>query len=332
MPRPRINLDLYRYQIEEWRADDAITIQEIQRRLKEEYNISASATTLWRSLRNWGSDMKRGKTEDTEELRTRIKQLFFQFVLNDHFILRQLQDEGFTITPTGLTRIRRDLGLWRRQDPGTLDVQLARLREFFETDSERSTMLRTYGRTYLYTYIRQNYHVLSRDVIYHAFREFYPRDVTQRWNAMRYRRVGWTCPGPDFIWSIDAHDKLKHWGFEIYASIDAYSRYITWFYIGISASTARSVVGQYLSVLQAKGVMPYLVRSDRGGETVLMAGAHFYLSQHRLRKRDGVEGPITFRQCWIYGKSTANEKIESWWLRFSQGRGGFWRVCSVLFY
>lgn len=178
--------------------------------------------------------------------------------------------------------------------------------------------------------MRQQGHVLSRKVLYDAFREFHPASVTDRWKTMRYQRVGWTAPGPDFIWSIDAHDKLKAWGFEIYASIDAYSRYITWFYIGISAGISRSVAGQYLRVLSERGKMPNLVRSDRGGETVLMAGAYWYLSQNRLRVRDdGQRDPITFRQCWIYGKSTSNEKIESWWLRFSRGRGGAWRVCSL---
>lgn len=59
---------------------------------------------------------------------------------------------------------------------------------------------------------------------------------------MRQHRASWTAPGPDFIWSIDAYDKLKTWGFEIYASIDAYSRMIVWFYVRISAGTSRNVL------------------------------------------------------------------------------------------
>ncbi|KAM4060319.1 hypothetical protein HRG_014236 [Hirsutella rhossiliensis] len=39
-------------------------------------------------------------------------------------------------------------------------------------------------------------------------------------------------PGPNYQWCIDGHDKLKAYGFEIYAAIDAYSRNIIWFYIG----------------------------------------------------------------------------------------------------
>lgn len=278
MVRPTHDLSLYQFQLEEWRSHDKLTNQEILQRLASDYSLEISQSTLYRNFRKWGTSF-RTLTQDTEELRDRIKYLFFQQVLNDHFLLLQLHSDGFIITKTGLSRIRRELGLWRRQDEDKIAPQLEKLREFFESQSRRNTILNTYGRTYLYTYVRQQGHVLSRKVLYDAFREFHPASVTDRWKTMRYQRVGWTAPGPDFIWSIDAHDKLKAWGFEIYASIDAYSRYITWFYIGISAGTSRSVAGQYLRVLSERGKMPNLVRSDRGGETVLMAGAHWYLSQ-----------------------------------------------------
>ncbi|KAH8661805.1 hypothetical protein BGZ61DRAFT_368878, partial [Ilyonectria robusta] len=111
----------------------------------------------------------------------------------------------------------------------------------------------------------------------------------------------------------------------IYASIDAYSRFITWFYVGISSSTSRSVVAQYLDVLSQRKTMPNIIRSDRGQETILMAGAHYYLSKTRVRAREGIPQDVRFRDCWIYGKSTHNEKIESWWLRLSRGRAKFWR-------
>ena len=46
---------------------------------------------------------------------------------------------------------------------------------------------------------------------------------------------------PNRVFSIDGHDKLSRFGFEIYSAIDAYSRYIVWCYIGISNRTAVSV-------------------------------------------------------------------------------------------
>lgn len=57
--------------------------------------------------------------------------------------------------------------------------------------------------------------------------------------------------------------------------------------------------------------MPNIIRSDRGRETILMAAAHFFLSQRRNRIFEGVREEVQFRDCWVYGKSTHNEKIES---------------------
>ena len=43
--------------------------------------------------------------------------------------------------------------------------------------------------------------------------------------------------GNNWCWSINGHNKLKPYGFEIYGAIDAHSRRILWFYVGITNST-----------------------------------------------------------------------------------------------
>jgi len=70
--------------------------------------------------------------------------------------------------------------------------------------------------------------------------------------------------GPNRVLSIDGHDKLSRFGFEIYGTIDAYSRYIVWCYVGISNRTAISVNKQYLRLLRTTLHMPKLIRSDKG--------------------------------------------------------------------
>lgn len=325
MPRPTIDIGPFRLQIEEWKRNNTKD-EDILRLLKEEFDLNLSRTTLWRNLKQW-SFSPRPITQDSDHLRQRIRDLTCDLALNDHFTLLQLHSEGFIITKTGLIRIRKELGLKRRRtDPNEVAQLKEDLLEFFRKQHQESTTLQYYGRTYLYTFVRQKLHMLSRRAIYESFRDFMPSSITDRWNTLRYRRVGWTAPGPDFIWSLDAYDKLKSWGFEVYAAIDAYSRMIVWFYCGVSSSTSRSVLAQYLNVLEERGKMPNLIRSDRGRETILMAAAHYYLAQTRVRVRDGIMQDINFRDCWVYGKSTHNEKIESWWHRLSQGRSGFWRV------
>jgi hypothetical protein len=50
--------------------------------------------------------------------------------------------------------------------------------------------------------------------------------------------------GPNDVWYIDGYMKLEPFGIKIYATIDGYSRYIVWIYVGITARTAVSVLRQ----------------------------------------------------------------------------------------
>jgi hypothetical protein len=68
--------------------------------------------------------------------------------------------------------------------------------------------------------------------------------------------------------------KLTPYGIEIYAAIDAYSRYVVWIYVGVSGMTAVSVVRQYLNAIKNIGYHPQVIRSDYGLETALIAKAY----------------------------------------------------------
>ena len=151
-----------------------------------------------------------------------------------------------------------------------------------------------------------------------------PEAVERRYKDMQRRRGKYTVPGPDFIWSIDGYMKLEPCGIEIYAGIDAYSRYIIWIYVGISARTAVSVLHQYLQVLRITGRQPRIIRSDHGTETVMIAGAHHQL--HQARNPD-----ILQSHCYFFGKSTDNVRIESWWGQLTKDLLFRWRVshCQI---
>lgn len=136
---------------------------------------------------------------------------------------------------------------------------------------------------------------------------------------MQRHRGAYVVPGPNYIWSMDGYLKLVSYGIEVYAAIDAYSRYIIWIYVGISSRTAVSVLRQFLDVLETTKQQPRFVRSDRGVETILMAEA-----QHKLQQSRHPETQIS--ECYLYGTSTANQRIESWWLQLSRGLLFRWRV------
>jgi len=83
--------------------------------------------------------------------------------------------------------------------------------------------------------------------------------------------------GPNCVWSIDGHDKLSGFGFEIYGCIDAYSQYIIWCYVGHSNRTQISVSKQYLQTVCTMGKFPKLIRSDMGREFTLFCASHLCL-------------------------------------------------------
>ncbi|KAL3475663.1 hypothetical protein BJX99DRAFT_271041 [Aspergillus californicus] len=87
--------------------------------------------------------------------------------------------------------------------------------------------------------------------------------------------------------------KLAPYGIEIYAAIDAYSRYIIWIYVGISARTAVSVLRQFLDTIKVTKELPRFVRSDQGTETILLAEA-----QHKLQQSKHPE--IKLSNCYLY--------------------------------
>lgn len=96
-----------------------------------------------------------------------------------------------------------------------------------------------------------------------------------------------------------------------------------WIYAGVSAGTQISVYCQYLNTLKSGGVFPALLRADRGVETRLLADAHFKMSQ-AVREED--EPDFEFKDCFRYGKSTKNQRVEAWWAQLTKTQNFRWRV------
>ncbi|KAM4058217.1 hypothetical protein HRG_014567 [Hirsutella rhossiliensis] len=232
---------------------------------------------------------------------------------------RGLRSQSSVLKEFGLKRALPPPILKRSKSQGTRPV-------LFNSQAQISTTLQGHGRNYLYTYMRQQHHIISRDALYAEYRDFTPENVRERWGRTRYTRRDFSIHGPDWVWSIDGYDKLKNWGFEIYAGIDAYSRYITWFYCGFSSSTSWNVAKQYLHVLNQRHAMPRILRSDHGNETSLLCGIHYYLSGMRTKEQGSDLVPIAFGDCWYFGRSIHNTRIESWWHRLGSNRAGFWRL------
>lgn len=148
-----------------------------------------------------------------------------------------------------------------------------------------------------------------------AIREVDPKGVEDRRLRRLHKRGQYGVPGPNRIWSIDGHDKLSRFGFEIYGCIDAYSRCIMWAYVGHSNRTAVSVMKQYLLTVKAKDKYPKLIRSDCGSETGFLCRSHLL-----LRRAD--DPTKEFNRIYSFGTSTRNQRIEAWWRLLADGKTG----------
>jgi hypothetical protein len=269
------------------------------------------------SLVRW---LREEPREVQEDLKRRIKILYFQVGLDDKDMLIELKRQGFHIGPYTLVRLRFQLGLRRRIRDPTEQKEAESVVQALIKEGLQSGAIDGYGKQYLYIHFRQMGMNIARDRMFQVYRTMNPAGIERREKDLQRTRGEYIVRGPNYIWSVDGHEKLKPYGFEIYACIDAYSRYIIWIYVGISAGTAVSVGQQYLGAVRQAGVVPQFIRSDCGKETGQLAYAQFTLSQEN-------EPSINFQDCYMYGTSTANQRIESWWQQLSKSLLFRWRVC-----
>jgi transposase InsO family protein len=177
-----------------------------------------------------------------------------------------------------------------------------------------------WGSVYTHTHLRLNLDVfVTRDMVRDAIRAIDPVGVAFRTCMIRGRRYRYMVKGPNERWAVDGHDKLSAFGFQIYGIIDTFSRMVLGCYVGISNRTQVAVQKYYLDTVNKYGV-PKSVRSDKGTETTLMATAHVALR----RAQSGDELP--FREAFIYGPSTSNIRIESWWNLLIDAQTESWKT------
>ena len=253
----------------------------------------------------------------SDELAEAVNYLFHHTTLNDtQLAARCLTDYQLHTTARQVKSIRSIFGWQRRLKGAASDSQSA------STHQQVAYLLegpgRTFGREWLTTYLRVHHGYKARRLdVSIAQRALDPEGVTQRQPGFRGPRIeNYVTSGPNFLWCLDGHDKLAQYGIQIYAAIDAYSRKIIWFYCGNSNRTAISVVRQYFNAVKAIGLCPRFIRTDKGTETFLLCDIHFSLfieAELREELSDEHYQSLRISDCYIYGPSTRNIRIEGLW-------------------
>lgn len=139
------------------------------------------------------------------------------------------------------------------------------------------------------------------------------RSGVENRSRRRLVRRAYHSMGPNEIWHVDGYDKLKPYGIVISGCIDGFSRKIMWLKCGRSNNDPRIIAQNYMQCIAEFGVFPMRLCTDCGTENGLMAALHCSLRSVHADEFAGAKSHM-------YGTSTSNQRIESWWSYFRKPR------------
>ena len=252
--------------------------------------------------------------------------------MSDNKIVQCLKEQGIKTTARAVQDQRLKLGIkYRNRLPEEQEVMYNHTLDAVRSEIQDGPA-RNYGRGLISTQLQRTGIKARQRHIRASLSQTLQEQGRQRSFAPRNaknRKAFASYPGPDYIWSLDGHDKLVAFGVEIYAAIDAYSRYVVYCYVGISNKTQISVCKQYLEAVSTMNWCPRFLRTDRGTEVPMMADLHHSLYKAFQQDHFPTDFDATncrLEDCHIFGKSVHNHRIESWWNGLEERQLQPWRV------
>lgn len=210
-----------------------------------------------------------------------------------------------------LNRILRDEGMFRRHSKSSLDSVID-----FVDNEIKHTSGSCFGYRLMHQTLRSKGYVVDRETVRHVLKSLDPDGVDMR-SRKKLKRRKYVSPGPNFTWHIDGYDKLKPFGFPIHAGIDGFSRKILWLTVGTTNNDPHIIATNFIECIKGLKMVPRLVRSDRGSENIIICGLQ------RFFRRNHDDSHAAFKS-FLYGTSTSNQRIESWWSIFRKSRITWW--------
>ena len=219
-------------------------------------------------------------------------------------------NHGIIISERHLRRVLKSLHLERRKD----------YTDIGEVASFIQKMLNTSGQQHGYRWMFQrclNHGIKVRKEDVRVILSCLDPEGCSFRQARRLHRRKYFSKGPNYIWHFDGYDKLKPFGFGISGCIDGFSRKIIWLNVYHTNSDPRVIGSYYFEAIQTLRGCPVFMRGDPGTENVLVKQFQNTLLANR---RNG------HNYAYLVGKSTANQRIESFWGQLRKQCMEFW-IC-----
>ena len=237
--------------------------------------------------------------------------LYFRLSFSNKEILAILAHSNhIVLSIRTLKRICKRLGLFRRKNQTDLDQVLAFVQNEILTNGQMQ------GYHWLHLRAVQQGFVVSQDTIRRIIKLVDPQGVELR-RARRLRRRQYSCRGPNALWHMDGYDKLKPYGICIHGCIDGFSRYVLWMEAYTTNNDPKVVASYFIKTVSSIVGCPERLRADRGTENGCVEEMQMFF---RRNHPDSFAGEKSF----LYGRSTANQRIEAWWGTLRKQSAQFW--------
>lgn len=241
-----------------------------------------------------------------EENRNTLLTFYFRLGLSNLEIRAVLaKTHHIFISERHIKRLLNEMGHYRRKNHTDLNLVI----QFIQKQLEGPP--RMHGYRWMHLLCRQHGLNIDKEAVRQILNYLDPEGVDMRRRRCLVRR-SYFARGPNYTWHVDGYDKLKPYGIAISGCIDGFSRNVIWIEARHTNNDPKVVAGFYVNALNELKGCPRVVRADQGTENT-------YIEQMQtfLRRTDD-------DTCFIYGKSTLNQRIEAFWSLIRRQCVQFW--------